>query len=716
MKNKVALCLSSVFAFGAMALASPPDQHAMPQELLSTVANGTETEPFSFVYDGKSSREILPAWERKQETRMLSGNRELRVTTYRDRRTGLVITDQLTRYKNFHAVEWVLRFTNTGSKDTPIIEELNALDLGIDPPGMGGILVHSVNNSLHWANPLVQDFVPSEERVSPGAAVGMVHYEMKGEDPVDGGQLPYFDLQWQEGGLIGAVGWTGQWAIQINRDTGRKLTLHAGQQDTHFKLHPGESVRTPSILLVEWSGRDRASGHNQLRRLMVAHYLPRIDGQVAMPPVAATAAYVLIFDTIAKQGKNPLDVLPTLDPNDLNPVGLHGLPSLADSLNAVSEQSQLDYIDSMPQVGIEAYWLDAGWFEGGWPSGAGNWDPDPQKFPHGLKPLGDAAHAHGMKFLLWFEPERVVDGTLIAKEHPDWVLHVKGETPGWNAQFNFGIPAARQWMTDFISHRIDEWGIGIYRQDNNNIPLHFWRAADASDRQGITENHDIEGFYAMWDALLQKHPKLEIDNANWQITGSDIELMKRSVESLSRTQVDGFGIPFPEADQAQTEELSQWIPLNATLLHSLTPYAVRSAATTGVGFGLDLRSSYIPRDQLRKAVAEIKALRPYWLGDFYPLTPVTIDDRVWCAWQFDRPDLDSGYAVFFRRPKSTESTYDAVLQGLAPGANYEVTFAETYDVKETRVLTSAELGKLRVKIDSAPGVLLVRYRKLKADR
>src|SRR5208283_2396191 len=110
-----------------------------------------------------------------------------------------------------------------------------------------------------------------------------------------------------------------------------------------------------------------------------------------------------------------------------------------------------------------------------------------------------------------------------------------------------------------------------------------------------------------------------------------------------------------------TEELSQWIPLNATLLHSLTPYAVRSVATSGVGIGLDLRSSYIPRDQLRKAIAEIKALRPYWLGDFYPLTPVTLDDRIWCAWQFDRPDLASGYAVFFRRPKSTGSTYDTVL-------------------------------------------------------
>ena len=64
--------------------------------------------------------------------------------------------------------------------------------------------------------------------------------------------------------------------------------------------------------------------------------------------------------------------------------------------------------------------------------------------------------------------------------------------------------------------------------------------------------------------------------------------------------------------------------------------------------------------------------------------------------------------------KSARSTFDAVIRGLEPGANYEVTFAETYDVKETRVMTSAALGRMRVKIDSTPGVLLVRSRKLKA--
>ena len=177
------------------------------------------------------------------------------------------------------------------------------------------------------------------------------------------------------------------------------------------------------------------------------------------------------------------------------------------SLNYVNEKNQLELLHQLPDVGLEGYWMDAGWFIGGWPSGAGNWDPDP-KFPRGLKPVGDAAHQRGLKFVLWFEPQRVSPGTMIAKQHPEWVLHLPDDMTrdGWaknDGQFNFGIPAARQWMTSMLSQHLEDWGVDTYRNDNNQNPLPFWRAADVPDRQGITENHDIEGFYAFWDGCCK---------------------------------------------------------------------------------------------------------------------------------------------------------------------------------------------------------------------
>ena len=50
----------------------------------------------------------------------------------------------------------------------------------------------------------------------------MVHYVTKDGKVSGGGEIPYFDLQWPEGGIIGAVGWSGQWEIQVSRKQGRR--------------------------------------------------------------------------------------------------------------------------------------------------------------------------------------------------------------------------------------------------------------------------------------------------------------------------------------------------------------------------------------------------------------------------------------------------------------------------------------------------------------
>ncbi len=482
------------------------------------------------------------------------------------------------------------------------------------------------------------------------------------------------------------------------------------KQLTHLRLHAGESIRTPRILLIQWSGTDRLIGQNALRHLLLSYYAARVDGKLVMPPVAHTGAYALIFDGIAKKtGQNPLDILPTITPRDLGAGGGHGFPGPGDALNFVTEKNQLELIHNLPPIGIEAYWLDAGWMEGLWPGGRGSWVPN-KNFPAGLRPLAEAAHQKGLKFLLWFDPEGVSPGSVIAKEHPEWVLHQPQEGK-WGGIFRFGDPAAEKWMTDLLANRIQNWQVDIFRMDRNTNPLPFWRNADTPDRQGMTEIRQIEGLYAMWDALLQRFPHLVIDNANWRETGPDIEAMHRTAGSFSRSEVTGAGVPNPIADQAQTAELSMWVPFDAQILNAVDPYNFRSTATTGVAIGLDLQSPYIPIDELRKAIAELKMLRPYWLGDYYPLTPINIEQDTWCGWQFNRPDLNAGFAMFFRRPKSARAGYQAKLQGIDLKSSYQVSFAETYDIRSKRVMTGSELANLHVDINHAPGSLLVRYRK-----
>ena len=56
-------------------------------------------------------------------------------------------------------------------------------------------------------------------------------------------------------------------------------------------------------------------------------------------------------------------------------------------------------------------------------------NPDPARFPHGLAPVGAAATAVGLRFLMWFEPERAMRGTYLDREHADWLLMPSGSPP-----------------------------------------------------------------------------------------------------------------------------------------------------------------------------------------------------------------------------------------------------------------------------------------------
>jgi alpha-galactosidase len=656
---------------------------------------------FSFVYDGKRSQDLLPQWKQTRVTKSAGDGREVTVTTYHDEASGLEISRELTVFPEMAAVECILRLRNTNTRDTPIIEKILPLDLQFTAEA-GKIVLHYAHGSLGRTD----DYLPIDHEVTSAGEVSLTHYVLEGANHVDG-QLPFFNLQWQGGGLIGAVGWTGQWAVRVSGESGRRVVMQAGQQTTHLKLHPGESIRTPRILLLQWQGNDRFLGHNQFRRLLLAHYVPRIDGQILVPPVSNSNAFVSEYEAIAKKtGQNPIHVVSQLKPSEEKAIS-----SLADgALNWVNERNQLDFIRGIPDVGMEVYWLDAGWFEGGWPFGVGSWIPDPKKFPHGLKPVGDAAHEKGLKFLLWFEPGRVGPGSLIAHQHAEWVLHRPGEgKPG--GLFNFGDPAALRWMTETLSEKISDWGVDIYRQDSNICPLAFWQTADNADRQGITEIRWVEGLYGLWDGLLREHPKLIIDNANWRITGPDIEVMSRSVGSLTRSETECGGIPHPTATQIQTAELSLWVPMGMGAANGFDPYVFRSAATNGVGSGLDLRASYIPLDQVKHGIKELKSLRPFWLGDYYPLTDITLDERAWSGWEFYRPDLNAGFAVFFRRPLSQQSALETGLRGLDPAASYDVTFEKSYEVTDKRKMTGEQLMHLGIEIDARPGNLLIKYQK-----
>ena len=89
------------------------------------------TTPYSFVYDGKSSQSLLPSWKRTSRKHVTPDGTHY-VTTWLDAKTGLKVVATATAFVDFPAVDWVLRFENTGKHDTPILENAQALDIALE--------------------------------------------------------------------------------------------------------------------------------------------------------------------------------------------------------------------------------------------------------------------------------------------------------------------------------------------------------------------------------------------------------------------------------------------------------------------------------------------------------------------------------------------------------------------------------------------------------
>ena len=640
-------------------------QRVWLEQLPLTGAVGlSEDLPFSFVYAGKPSSEFLSAWKRQAELTTGTDGREQQTITYADPATGLQVVCEATLFKDFPAVEWVLRFHNGGTADTPILQDIRPLDVRVAVPNGSDVVLHHSQGSTCQST----DFQPLTKPVAAGVDLRLAPNGGRSSD----GVLPFFNLQWPQGGLVGAVGWSGQWALRLHRASPSQLELQAGQQTTRFKLHPGETVRTPRILLVLWQGQDQLRGHNLFRRLLTAHYLPRRNGELAVAPTTWNSWFSF------HEG------------------------------NGVTEENQLDWIARTAPSGMECYWLDAGWFAGGWPNGVGSWVPDPKQFPRGLRPLGEAAHRAGMKFVLWLEPERVNPNSRLAKEHPEWVLHA-GAGDGL---LNLGDPAARVWLADHVAKSFQEWGVDVLRQDFNIDPLRFWQAADAPDRQGISEIRHVTGLYELWDELVRRQPALTIDNCASGGRRIDLETVSRSYPLWrSDTPCVGFQA-WPVGDQVQVAGLSLYVPQHTGGIWGLDPYTFRSAATMGASLCPDVRAKDYSAEMTRRALDELKELRPLYLGDYYPLFDVNTNEQVWCGWQFDRPELGRGFAVVLRRPQSPYVRADIQLRGLLAEARYQVEFRESYEAKDKRTLTGAELARLPIEVGTAPGSMLVTYRKV----
>jgi alpha-galactosidase len=625
-----------------------------------------DPEPFfSFTYGGKSSREFLANWKLERTSSEIQdkrhGQRRESTLAWRDAETGLAVRCAGIAYTDYPVVEWTLYFKNEGASDTPIIADIQAIDTQFQRGGEEEFVLRGIRGD----DCTPRSYEPYEETLTPGMRKRIVN---TGGRPTQEA-FPYFNIGRTGRGFIYVLSWAGQWAAAFERDGGDGLRICGGQELTHFVLHPGEEVRSPLVVLMFYEG-GQLRAQNVWRRWMLAHNCPQPGGE-------------------------PLKTQRSLCNGNYYP----GLMTVA-AQEKVFLQRHLD-----EQIGFDCWWQDAGWYPCDnvtWPK-VGTWEVDPVRFPRGLRELSDLMHANGKTVMVWFEPERVYAGTWISENHPEWV---HGGKEG--GLLKLGEPACREWLTNHIDQLLTAQSIDFYRQDFNIDPLPFWRGNDAPDRQGITEIRHVEGYFQYWDELLRRHPNMLIDSCASGGRRNDLETLRRAVPLL---RSDWYNAP--EGQQCLTYGLAQWVPYHGTgFIYPKDTYWIRSGFTPENSFGPAGEGiDHVDFSLLRKLIDEHREISPYLLGDFYPMTPYSLAEDQWMAWQFHRPDLHGGVVQVFRRSRSIYESARLKLHGLAPDRKYEL---RNVDEAEPREATGAELMEkgFLVAVPEAPRAVTIIYQQM----
>jgi len=402
--------------------------------------------------------------------------------------------------------------TYTATAPSVVLSDLNALDVGVS------------NGAIEWLTGLQGDnadvvhdsaFTLETTSLAPGEHFGIGATGRSSEQAV-----PWMAIDGAGDEFYTAIMWSGAWSLGADR-AGDVLALNIG-------LGPMTTTVTA----------DAIDG---------PHVLIGVAGGGLRDASAALRSYVLG----ALRGGQPLTPLVTY-----NTWFAYG--------TEIDAASMLAEMDRSAALGTELFVVDAGWYTGAgasgpfdFDSGLGTWEPDPARFPDGLKPLADHAHDLGMKFGIWVEPERANFSTMDAVGLQEAWMATSGGSYGSDhaGQICLASDAAREWLMGRLTTLIDQAQPDYLKWDNN-----FWLNCDRPGHgHGQTDGNfaHVNGLYDLLAALRARYPNLLIENVSGGGNRLDVGMLRytdvawmddRTAPSVHvRHNVEGLSAVFPPA-------------------------------------------------------------------------------------------------------------------------------------------------------------------------
>ncbi|WP_326626936.1 alpha-galactosidase [Nonomuraea fuscirosea] len=377
-----------------------------------------------------------------------------------------------------------------------------------------------------------------------------------------------------------ALAWSGSWRITLHRDPAGRTTWTGGHghEGLTWSLAPGETLRTPVF-----AGLFTAGGFGAASRAWHAYVARHVLPHPGEPrPVLYNSWEATGFD--------------------------------------VDEAGQTALAAQAARIGVELFVVDDGWFGGrvGDHAGLGDWTPNPDRFPRGLRSLSAEVHRLGMRFGLWVEPEMVNPDSDLYRAHPDWVMHMANrERTELRHQLvlNLARPDTAAWAHAWLDRLVAEHDIDYLKWDANRpFTEAGWPGHDDPDRLWIEHTRAV---YRIMDRLRADHPGLRIEACAGGGGRADLGILARTDQiwtSDNTDPVDRIAIQHGFSQLFPAQVMGAWVtdsPNVATARQTPLRFRFHVAMAGALGVGGDLATW--TEDELKEAtelIATYKRIRP----------------------------------------------------------------------------------------------------------
>ena len=355
-----------------------------------------------------------------------------------------------------------------------------------------------------------------------------------------------------------------------------------------------------------------------------------------------------------------------------------------------TEEKLLHIAETGRDQGVELFVLDDGWFGArrSDTAGLGDWVPNTDLLPNGIRGLAEKIEALGLKFGLWFEPEMVNKDSDLYRAHPDWAIQTPGRamTHGRN---QFVLDYSRKEVVDFIyesmAKLLRECKISYIKWDMNRCITEAFSAALPADQQGELFHRYILGVYDLYDRLTTAFPHVLFESCASGGGRFDAGLLYYAPQAWCSDDTDAcerMKIQYGTTMCYPISSIGAHVSIVPNLqLFRSTPLQTRANVACFGTFGYELDLNRLSEDELAVVREQIQFMKQYravlQFGTFYRL--LSPFDGNYMAWMSVSDDQKTAVVGWYKILNEVNAPFRRVkLCGLAPDKQYRVNGGDVY--------------------------------------